>query len=88
MAETLVFWLLFLLFTGSFVVQVGRRVRLVLRAPRNFTIDRPAARAIQFLRDVVLQTRTIAERPVAGLAHALVFESLKLSYALVLERDC
>jgi len=73
MAETLVFWLLFLLFTGSFVVQVGRRVRLVLRAPRNFTIDRPAARAIQFLRDVVLQTRTIAERPVAGLAHALVF---------------
>jgi Fe-S oxidoreductase len=73
MIETLVFWLLFLLFAGIFVAQVVRRLRLVVGAPRNFTFDQPARRVRRFLRDVLLQAKTIGERPVAGVAHALVF---------------
>jgi len=73
MVETLIFWALCLLFAGAFVAQVGRRLRLVARAPNTFTLDDPGFRARRFIRDVVFQTGTIAERPVAGLAHALVF---------------
>ncbi len=73
MIETLVLWALVLVFGGSFVLQVGRRVRLVLRAPNTFALDRLGFRVRRFVVDVVLQRRTIAERPVAGVAHALVF---------------
>jgi len=73
MIETLVFWLLFLLFAGIFVAQVARRLRLVVRAPRNFRFDQPDRRIRRFRRDVLLQAKTIRERPVAGFAHALVF---------------
>ena len=73
MVETLIFWALCLLLGGAFVAQVARRLRLVARAPNTFRLDDPAFRARRFIRDVVFQARTIAERPVAGLAHAFVF---------------
>jgi Fe-S oxidoreductase len=73
MIETLIFWALCLGFAASFVVQVWRRLRLVARAPGRFGFDRPALRVRRFLRDVLFQSRTIGGRPVAGLAHALVF---------------
>src|SRR3972149_1490690 len=73
MVETLIFWALCLLFGGAFVAQVARRLRLGARAPNTFRLDAPAFRARRFIRDVVFQARTIAERPVAGLAHAFVF---------------
>jgi len=73
MVETLIFWALCLLFAGAFVAQVGRRLRLVAKAPNTFRLDDPGFRARRFVRDVIFQTRTIAERPVAGLSHALVF---------------
>ncbi len=73
MVETLIFWVLCLLSAGAFLVQVGRRLRLVAGAPNTFTLDDPGFRVRRFFRDVVFQTRTIAERPVAGSSHALVF---------------
>ena len=71
--ETLILWVLVLVFTGAFVAQVTTRVRLIAAAPNTFSIDRLGVRAGRFLMDVVLQRKTIAERPLAGLAHALVF---------------
>jgi len=70
---TLIFWILFLAFTGAFVAQVATRVRLIAAAPNNFSLDRLGFRVRRFLVDVLAQRKTIVERPVAGVAHALVF---------------
>src|ERR1043165_3006613 len=67
------FWLLFLSFVGAFAAQVARRVQLIAAAPKTFSVDNVNARISRFLVDVVLQARTIKERPAAGVAHALVF---------------
>src|SRR5215510_11161002 len=71
--QTLAFWLLFLTFVGAFAAQVARRVRLIAAAPNTFSFDNLAFRVNRFLVDVVLQRRTIRERPIAGLMHAFVF---------------
>jgi Fe-S oxidoreductase len=71
--STLAFWLLFLACVGAFAAQVVRRVRLIAAAPNTFSLDNLPFRATRFLTDVVLQIRTIRERPVAGLMHAFVF---------------
>jgi Fe-S oxidoreductase len=70
---TIVFWILFLGFTGAFAAQVATRVRLIAAAPDNFSVDRLGFRVRRFVVDVLAQRKTIGERPVAGLAHALVF---------------
>jgi Fe-S oxidoreductase len=67
------FWLLFLSFIGAFAAQVARRVQLIAAAPKTFSFDHLGARTTRFLVDVVLQVRTIQERPAAGVAHAFVF---------------
>jgi Fe-S oxidoreductase len=71
--QTLVFWLLFVSCVGAFAAQVATRVRLIAAAPEPFPLDDVGFRFKRFLFDVVLQRRTIRERPVAGIAHALVF---------------
>lgn len=71
--STLVFWILFLTFTGAFAAQVARRVQLIAAAPNTFSIQNVPFRATRFLTDVLLQVRTIRERPAAGLMHAFVF---------------
>jgi Fe-S oxidoreductase len=71
--QTLVFWLLFVAFVGAFAVQIATRVRLIGAAPEPFPLDNIGFRVRRFFFDVVLQRRTIRERPVAGLAHAFVF---------------
>jgi len=71
--QTLVFWLLFLTFVGTFAAQVARRVQLIAAAPNTFSVENVPFRGKRFLRDVVLQVRTIRERPAAGLMHAFVF---------------
>jgi Fe-S oxidoreductase len=71
--ETLVFWILFLSFVGAFAVQVSRRIRIVAAGANTFSLDDLGFRINRFLFDVVLQRRTIRERPAAGLMHALVF---------------
>jgi Fe-S oxidoreductase len=69
----LVFWILFSLFVGAFAAQVATRVRLIAAGTGRFDLDGIGPRAGRFLLDVLLQRKTIVERPAAGLAHALVF---------------
>jgi Fe-S oxidoreductase len=71
--QTVAFWILFLTFVGVFAAQVARRVQLIAAAPNTFSLDNLPFRATRFLTDVVLQVRTIRERPVTGLMHAFVF---------------
>src|SRR4029453_17839384 len=71
--QTLALWLLVIVFAGVFAAQVATRVRLIAAAPNTFSVDRFGFRLRRFLVDVLLQRQTIAERPITGLAHALVF---------------
>ncbi|HXD72457.1 MAG TPA: (Fe-S)-binding protein [Vicinamibacterales bacterium] len=71
--QTLAFWILFLGFVGAFAAQVATRVRLIAAAPGQFALVSVPGHIRRFVVDVLLQARTIRERPIAGLAHALVF---------------
>ena len=71
--QTLAFWLFFLAGVGAFTAQVATRVRLIAAAPDAFSFDDFGSRLGHFLLDVVLQWRTIRERPLVGFAHAFVF---------------
>jgi Fe-S oxidoreductase len=71
--STVGFWLLFVASVAAFAAQVARRVQLIAAAPNTFSTDNLGFRINRFLVDVVLQARTIRERPIAGVAHALVF---------------
>ena len=71
--QTLAFWVLFVAFVGAFAAQVATRVRLIAAAPGHFVLVDAAGHVRRFLVDVLLQVRTIRERPVVGIAHALVF---------------
>src|SRR5476649_1043026 len=70
---TLAFWILLLAFMGAFAAQVARRVQLIAAAPNTFSLDQLGFRTSRFIVDVLLQWRTIKERPLTGLMHALVF---------------
>ena len=71
--STLILWLLVLGFVAAFAAQAATRVRLVAAAPNTISLENPTFRVWRFLVDVILQRQTIRERPVPGLAHALVF---------------
>jgi Fe-S oxidoreductase len=71
--STIILWLLVVAFLGAFAAQVTTRVRLIAAAPSTFSLVDPAFRIRRFLVDVVFQRQTIRERPLPGLAHALVF---------------
>jgi Fe-S oxidoreductase len=70
---TLAFWILFLSCLGAFAAQVGRRAQLIAAAPQTFSLDNLGVRTSRFVVDVLLQWRTIKERPFTGLMHAFVF---------------
>ena len=70
---TLVFWILFLTFVAAFGLQVANRLRIIAAAPNTFHVDHFGYRTARWLADVLFQRKTIEERPVAGVAHALVF---------------
>ncbi len=70
---TIVLWLLVVVSVGVFAAQVATRVRLIAAAPNTFSINRIGVRLLRFFADVLCQRQTIAERPVAGIAHAFVF---------------
>ncbi len=69
----LVFWMFLLAGIGAFAAQVARRVQLIAAAPNTFSLDRIGLRTRRFIVDVLLQWRTIKERPITGLMHAFVF---------------
>src|SRR5437868_11902500 len=70
---TLAFWVLFLAGVGAFAAQVSQRVRIIAAAPNTFSLHDIPFRINRFVFDVLLQSRTIRERPAAGLMHAFVF---------------
>jgi Fe-S oxidoreductase len=70
---TVAFWLLFLGFVAAFAAQVATRVRIIAAGADNFSIENLPFRINRFIVDVLLQRRTIRERPAAGFMHALVF---------------
>lgn len=70
---TLVLWLLVLTSVGLFATQIATRLRLIAAAPNTFATGYLAFRITRFLTDVLGQRRTIVERPLPGIAHALVF---------------
>lgn len=65
--------LLVVVFAGLFGVQVYTRLQLARRAPGRLDVSGASARASRFLREVVFQSKVIAEKPWVGVAHALVF---------------
>ncbi len=73
MIEIWAFRLLFILFVAIFAAQIATRLRLVLRAKNNFSLDAPKVRVVRLVSEVVLQSKVIAGRPIAGAAHAFVF---------------
>ena len=74
-AETWIFRLLVLAFVGAFVAQVVTRLRLFLRARNTIRVGdtQTGARILRIVTEVIFQSRTIAERPLVGLAHLGVF---------------
>ncbi len=73
MISAAVLALLVVIFGGLFVVQVRTRLRLVRRAPGTLGTDREIERTARFVREVIFQSKVIAEKPAVGIAHALVF---------------
>jgi len=71
--ETLVFWLLTVVFAVVFFAQIAARLRLIRQAPPTFSLDDVPSRVRRFLIDVIGQRKTVQERPLVGLAHAFVF---------------
>jgi len=74
-AEIWIFRFVFLAFIGAFGVQIATRLRLFLRASNNIRVPdgESGVRIWRVAREVILQSRTIAERPLVGLAHLGVF---------------
>ena len=72
MISVAVLALLVAVFGGLFAIQVWARLRLVRLAPGAFAAGHEAERSARFVREVVFQSKVIAEKPVVGLAHALV----------------
>jgi Fe-S oxidoreductase len=71
--EIVLFWIVWVGFIGWFGAQMATRYRLIRAANQNFNTDDLAARTVRFVREVVFQSKVIAERPVVGLAHLGVF---------------
>lgn len=80
--ERILLLLLILVCLIGFYLPVRRRLALVNRAKGGFDRSQKGRRYIRFLSEVILQSKVIARRPVAGLAHALVFWGF-LAFALV-----
>lgn len=60
-------------FVGWFAQQMMFRWQLVAAAPQNFRVDHLLARTDRFILEVLFQTKTIAARPLVGIAHLGVF---------------
>jgi Fe-S oxidoreductase len=73
--ETWIFRILVLGFAAAFAAQVWTRARLILRAPNNVRVgdDETGRRLLRFVSEVIFQSRTIAERPLVGVAHLGVY---------------
>jgi len=73
--ETWIFRILVLGFAAAFAAQVWTRARIILRAPNNVRVgdSETGRRLLRFVSEVIFQSRTIAERPLVGVAHLGVY---------------
>jgi Fe-S oxidoreductase len=72
--EKFVLALLILVSGGLFVWNLWGKVRLILRGPADrVRTDHAGRRLARTLREVLLQSRVIGQRPVVGTLHAMVF---------------
>ena len=71
--EVWLFRLLVVAAIAFFARQMLVRYRLIARAPGGFDTSDLGARVATFVSEIVFQSRTIAARPVVGVAHLLVF---------------
>src|SRR3954464_14987657 len=71
--QTAALWVLLLGFMAAFAAQVARRAQIIAAVPNTFSLDNLGVRSGRFILDVLLQWRTIKERPFTGLMHAFVF---------------
>jgi len=73
--EVWLFRIVVLAFAAAFAAQIATRLRLFLRASNNLRVPdgESGVRLWRVVREVVFQSRTIAERPLVGLAHLGVF---------------
>lgn len=81
--ETWIFRILVLAGAAAFAAQVGTRARLFLRAPDNIRVGdgETGARLLRLVTEVLFQSRTIAGRPLVGVAHLGVYWGF-LAFAL------
>jgi hypothetical protein len=71
--EVWLFRLLVLAAVALFARQMLARYRLLARAPGTLAAPDLGPRIRTFVSEIVFQSRTIAARPVVGVAHLLVF---------------
>lgn len=67
------FRLVFVAFGVGFLVQMSTRLKLMLAAPNNVTVDQPGARLGRFVSEVIFQSKVISARKATGIAHLAVF---------------
>ncbi|RPI29412.1 MAG: 4Fe-4S dicluster domain-containing protein [Acidobacteria bacterium] len=73
-SEQLLLSLLILLSAGVFLRNLYEKVRQIVQGPADrVRTDRPWWRLSRMIREVLLQTRVIGQRPVVGALHAVVF---------------
>lgn len=73
MIETWVFRLLVLASLALFAAQMTTRVRLFARARNNIRLTGCVGRLRRVLLEVACQSKVIAEKPLVGIGHAMVF---------------
>ena len=71
--KALVFLVLLLVSVLLFVQVLRQRLGAIGSASGGFPTDGTGRRLLRVLREVVFQSKVIGNRPLAGLAHALVF---------------
>jgi len=71
--EQVILTLLIIVSLYLFAQPVWKRLRRVAEGKGSLRVDHFKERLVRFLREVLFQSRTIRQRPVAGVMHALVF---------------
>ena len=71
--EVWVFRLVVVAFVGWFSAQMATRAKAIQAAPGSFSLDHLGPRFDRLFLEVLFQSRVVKDRPVAGVAHLLVF---------------
>jgi Fe-S oxidoreductase len=73
MTEQIILLLAIAISVYGFIQPVAQRLKLVAQVKKGPALDQPVRRLMRVITEVLFQSKVIAERPFAGLMHALVF---------------